>query len=207
VPRCLPRRFGDFHLRGERVIRPDRPTVTMDMKVRFNAVKARNLLVGAGAYYLSLWVSVPLAFGFGKVTHWIHYYGDFEGGVVMPIVVALPYALVAVFVGASLVWIVESERPLWMDASTDTSIRGKWIISPCSLGAAAYAFGASGRYDPCAASRCCVCTWWNSCGEVACGFARFPSNVWIGELQESGTTVARLPRLDVAATREIGVNP
>jgi len=80
----------------------------------FSAVKPRNLLVGVGAVYLSWWVSAPLAVAFGKVTHamGIHYYGDFEGGVVLPIVMALPYAIVAAFVGASVVWIVESERPL-----------------------------------------------------------------------------------------------
>jgi hypothetical protein len=110
----VPRRFGDFHLRGEGVIRPDCPTVTTDMKIRFSAGEARNLLVGVGAVYLSWWVSAPLAVAFGKITHamGIHYYGDFEGGVVLPIVMALPYAIVAAFVGASVVWIVESERPL-----------------------------------------------------------------------------------------------
>jgi hypothetical protein len=55
-----------------------------------------------------------LAIGFGKVTHGmgIHYDGDFAGGVGMPIVLALPYALVAAFVGASVAWIVESDRPI-----------------------------------------------------------------------------------------------
>src|SRR5216683_553042 len=84
------------------------------INVMFSAVKPRNLLVGVGAVYLSWWVSAPLAVAFGKVTHamGIHYYGDFEDGVVLPIVMALPYAIVAAFVGASVVWIVESERPL-----------------------------------------------------------------------------------------------
>jgi len=55
-----------------------------------------------------------LAIGFEKFTHWIgiRYYGDFSGGVVMPIVLALPYALVAAVVGASVAWIVESDRPI-----------------------------------------------------------------------------------------------
>jgi hypothetical protein len=82
------------------------------MKHVLNAIKARNLLVGVGAVYLSWWVSGPLAIGFGKITMGIHYYGDFEGGVVMNIVLALPYALVAAVVGASVAWIVESDRPI-----------------------------------------------------------------------------------------------
>jgi len=79
-----------------------------------NAIKARNLLVGAGAYYLSWWVANPLAIGFGKLAHGIgiSYYGDFAGAILMPIALALPYALVAAFVGASVVWIVESDRPI-----------------------------------------------------------------------------------------------
>jgi hypothetical protein len=67
-------------------------------------MRVRNLLVGAGAYYLSWWVGGPLAIGFGKLTHSIgvRYYGNFAGGIVMPIVLALPYAFVAAVVGASV---------------------------------------------------------------------------------------------------------
>jgi hypothetical protein len=82
-----------------------------------SAMKARNLLVGVGAYYLSWWVGNPSAIGFGKLTKdiGITYYGDFAGGVLMPILIALPYALVAAVVGASVVWILESDRPIgWM---------------------------------------------------------------------------------------------
>lgn len=70
--------------------------------------------MGVGAYYLSWWVSGPLAVGFGKLTHGvgIHYYGDFQGGIVMPIIMALPYALIAAVVGALVAWIVESDRPI-----------------------------------------------------------------------------------------------
>jgi hypothetical protein len=84
------------------------------MQHLLNAIKARNLLVGVGAYYLSWWVGGPLAIGFGKLSKaiGITYYGDFAGGVLMPIVVALPYALVAAVVGASVAWIVESDRPI-----------------------------------------------------------------------------------------------
>jgi hypothetical protein len=75
-------------------------------------MRVRNLLVGAGAYYLSWWVGGPLAIGFGKLTPSIgvRYYGNFAGGIVMPIVLALPYAFVAAVVGASVAWIVESDR-------------------------------------------------------------------------------------------------
>ncbi len=78
-----------------------------------NVLAARNLLIGAGAYYLSWWVSNALAIGFEKLTKCIgiKYYGDFAGGVLMPLVIVLPYALVAAVVGAS-VGIVESDRPL-----------------------------------------------------------------------------------------------
>jgi hypothetical protein len=97
------------------------------MKHMLSLIKARNLLVGVGAYYLSWWVSGPLAIGFGKLTKWIGitYYGDFEGGVVMPIVLALPYALVAAFVGVLVAWIVESDRPI------------RWTVVPTFL----YALG------------------------------------------------------------------
>jgi hypothetical protein len=79
-----------------------------------NAIRVRNLLVGVGAYYLSWWVGGPLAIGFGKLTHFIgiRYYGNSAGGIVVPIVLALPYAFVAAVVGASVAWIVESDRPI-----------------------------------------------------------------------------------------------
>jgi hypothetical protein len=72
----------------------------------------RNLLVGAGAYYLSWWVAYPLEFGFGKLTQGIIYPGNFAGAVLLPIVTSLPVALIAAFVGGSVVWLVDSETPL-----------------------------------------------------------------------------------------------
>jgi len=87
-------------------------------------VIVRNVLVGAGAYYLSWWVSPPLEIGFGKLTKGVTYTGDFAGGVVMPIVTGLPVALIAVVVGATVVWVVESETPF------------RWAIFPAFL----YAF-------------------------------------------------------------------
>ena len=84
------------------------------MKDVLSTITVRNLLVGVGAYYLSWWVGGPLAIGFGKLTHFVgfRYYGSFAGDVVLPIVLALPYALVAAVVGASVAWIVESDRPI-----------------------------------------------------------------------------------------------
>ncbi len=91
------------------------------MEPRPLAIKARNLLVGAGAYYLSWFVASPLAVGFGKLTKGITYRGDFEGDILMPIVIRLPTALIAVVVGASVVWLVESDRPI------------RWAVVPTFL--------------------------------------------------------------------------
>jgi hypothetical protein len=75
-------------------------------------VTAKNLLIGAGAYYISGWLSLPLAFGLGKLTQGLIYSGDFNGYVVMPMVIHLPRAIVAAAAGAAVVWLVESDRPL-----------------------------------------------------------------------------------------------
>jgi hypothetical protein len=77
-----------------------------------NVVIAKNLLIGAGAYYLSVWLYVPLAFVFGKLTQGLTYMGDFNSYVVMPLVIHLPWAIVAAAVGATVVWLVESDRPV-----------------------------------------------------------------------------------------------
>lgn len=77
-----------------------------------NVTPARNLLIGAGAYYLSGWLTLVLAIGFGKLTQGIIYRGDFAGAVVLPLVVHLPKALVAAAAGATVVWLVESDRPI-----------------------------------------------------------------------------------------------
>jgi hypothetical protein len=87
-------------------------------------VKARNLLIGGGAYYLSWWIASPLAFGYGKLTERIIYRGAFASAVVLPLVTHLPVALVAAGVGASVAKLVESDRPL------------RWVMFPAAL----YAF-------------------------------------------------------------------
>jgi hypothetical protein len=75
-------------------------------------VMEKNLLIGAGAYYLSGWLGMPLALGFGKLTQRLIYSGDFNGYVVGPLVMHLPRALVAAAAGATVVWLVESDRPV-----------------------------------------------------------------------------------------------
>jgi hypothetical protein len=82
------------------------------MSVLPKAVTVKNLLICAGVYYLSRWVVLPLAFGFGKLTQGIIYTGNFKQAVVAPLVLHLPLALVAAGVGASAIWLVDSTRPL-----------------------------------------------------------------------------------------------
>src|SRR2546428_8841407 len=81
----------------------------------------RNLLIGYGVYIASWWVAYPLAFAYGKLTERIIYTGKFAGTVLMPLVMTVPYALVAFGVGASVVWLVDSER------------RFRWAIFPAAL--------------------------------------------------------------------------
>ena len=82
------------------------------MTSNHNVVIARNLLVGAGAYYLSKWLVVPLVFGFGKMTQGLIYSGDFNGKIVAPLVEHFPLALVAFAAGVSVAWLVESDSPV-----------------------------------------------------------------------------------------------
>ncbi len=74
----------------------------------------RNLLVGAGALLLSLWVEGPALLAFSPISNRLVFTGPFEGIVLMPIVLALPSALVLAAAGALVAWLVESPRPaLW----------------------------------------------------------------------------------------------
>ncbi len=82
------------------------------MKSVPNFATARNLLIVAGAYYLSGWLDTPLAFGLGNLTAGLTYRGDFNQGIVAPLVVQFPWAITAAAAGASIVWLVESDRPL-----------------------------------------------------------------------------------------------
>jgi hypothetical protein len=81
----------------------------------------RNLVVGFGVYQLSWWLAYPLAFAYGKLTEGIIYPGNFAGAILMPLVLTVPYALVAVGVGACVVWLVDSERPF------------RWALFPAAL--------------------------------------------------------------------------
>jgi hypothetical protein len=81
----------------------------------------RNLVVGYGVYQLSWWVAYPLAFAYGKLTDRIIYPGNLAGAVLVSLVLVVPYALVAVAVGACVAWLVDSERPF------------RWGIFPAAL--------------------------------------------------------------------------
>lgn len=94
-----------------------------------NAVTVRNILIGAGAYYLAGWLNFVLWFGFGRLTDGIIYSGSFGGSVVMPLVVHFPKALAAFAAGVVVVWLVEAERPTI------------WVIFPVLLYAAFGFFG------------------------------------------------------------------
>jgi len=72
-------------------------------------------------YYLSWWIVSPLAFFYGKLAHRIQYGRDFAGIVIMSLVLCVPLALVAAAVGATVNWLVESEKPL------------RWTMCPALL--------------------------------------------------------------------------
>ena len=74
---------------------------------------ARNLFVGAGAYYLSKWLVVPLVFGFGKMTQGLIYSGDFNGKIVSHLVLHVPLAVVAFAAGFTVVVLVEADSPVY----------------------------------------------------------------------------------------------
>ena len=57
-------------------------------------------MIGYGVYVASWWVADLLVLAYGKLTP--DYRGEFAGAVVMPLMMTLPYALVAFGVGASL---------------------------------------------------------------------------------------------------------
>jgi hypothetical protein len=79
--------------------------------LRYKTVFA-NLLISVGARYALSWVVPPLAFVFGKLTNRIIYSGNFAEMVLLQLVVNLPEAAVSAVVGACVVWLVESDRPV-----------------------------------------------------------------------------------------------
>jgi hypothetical protein len=91
------------------------------MTSNHNVVIARNLLIGAGAYYLSKWLVVPLVFGLGKMTQGLIYSGDFNGKIVSQLVWHLPLALVAFAAGFTVAVLVEADSPVY------------WAIFPAIL--------------------------------------------------------------------------
>jgi hypothetical protein len=74
----------------------------------------RNILLSAGAYYVSSWFETAVVLAFAPITNRLRFTGDFEATVVMPIALGIPSALVMAITGAATAWVVESERPtLW----------------------------------------------------------------------------------------------
>lgn len=93
------------------------------------ATISRNLLIGAGAYYIAEWLTVPLAIIFGMLTRRIVYTGDFESAVVVPLVTYFPKAVVAFVAGVVVVRLVQSDRPI------------AWVVFPALLYAVLGFFG------------------------------------------------------------------
>lgn len=83
----------------------------------------KNLAVAYGVYIASWWVASPLALVYGKLTHaiGIRYYGEVGGKVLLPLVMTVPYAVVAFGVGASVAWLVDAKHPF------------RWVLFPASF--------------------------------------------------------------------------
>ncbi len=60
----------------------------------------RNVFGSVGAYCLSSWLEMPVVLAFAPITNRLRFTGDFEGMVVMPIVLGIPSALVMALTGA-----------------------------------------------------------------------------------------------------------
>jgi hypothetical protein len=75
---------------------------------------ATNILICAGAYFISMWMVSLFSPVYWKLTNHIIYSGEFAGMVLMPLVNKLPAALAAACVGASVIWLVDSRwKILW----------------------------------------------------------------------------------------------
>jgi hypothetical protein len=117
---CATPDVADISLPGYRMGRTGFPHCAVASHPRYhrrmnsslNAANARNLLIGAGAFYLSGWLNLLLGIGFDRLIRGaLIYHGDFETAVVMPMVEHLPRAIVAAAAGIAVVWLVESRRP------------------------------------------------------------------------------------------------
>jgi hypothetical protein len=96
----------------------------------------RNILLTAGAYYLSIWAEAPAVIAFAAITNRLTYTGDFEAAVLMPIVMGIPSAVVMALTGAGTTWAVSSRRPvLWsllpaLAYATSSAFAPHWSRSP-----------------------------------------------------------------------------
>src|SRR5271168_203089 len=77
-----------------------------------NVVTARNVLICAGIYYSSGWLTFLFAIGYDKLTQGIIYRGDFAADVVLPLVEHFPRALFSAAAGVAVVYFVESNQEI-----------------------------------------------------------------------------------------------
>jgi hypothetical protein len=74
----------------------------------------RNILVIAGAYYLSIWLEMLAILAVAPITNRLTFTGECEGVFLMPVVLGIPSAVVMSIAGAAAAWAVESARRiLW----------------------------------------------------------------------------------------------
>ncbi|MGB6482215.1 MAG: hypothetical protein WBE86_01875 [Candidatus Acidiferrales bacterium] len=96
----------------------------------------RNILIIFGAYWLSLWVSLPLSWFFGQINNRIIYSGNLLEGLAMGIMLSLGRALAAALAGV-LVTVLISSRKAYLCAlviaalyTVDYRARGHWVVPP-----------------------------------------------------------------------------
>lgn len=73
---------------------------------------ARNVLIGAGAFYVSRWLEGVLHVAVGSVLRTFIAPGDAAHALVAPLVGSLSTGLAAAAAGIATAWLVESRRPL-----------------------------------------------------------------------------------------------
>lgn len=92
---------------------------------------ARNVLVGAGAFYVSRWLEGLLHVAVGAVLHAFIARGGAAHVLVSPLVESLSTALAAAAAGIATAWLVDARRPV------------PWTLVPAALWLLASLNGAS----------------------------------------------------------------
>jgi hypothetical protein len=82
---------------------------------------ARNVLIGAGAFYVSRWLEGVLRVAVGAVLHALIARGPAAHALVPPLVDSLSTALAAAAAGIATAWLVDSRRPV------------PWTLVPAAL--------------------------------------------------------------------------